>query len=88
MHTENSKGGVERTELHTCTNLWICRLTSPWEGMDDKPFSSSLVITLCAQPRAVARSSHMLIPILPLPFARVIRGVTTVTSRKGLEKKG
>ena len=56
--------------------------------MDDKPFNSSLKMTLCARPKAVAGSSHMLIPVLLLPLARVIRGVATVTSREGVGEGG
>ena len=56
--------------------------------MEDKPFNSSLVIMLCAQPRVVVGSSHTLIPILPLPFARVIGGVTTITSKDEVGEEG
>ena len=56
--------------------------------MDDKPFNSSLVMTLCARPKAVAGSSHTLIPILLLPLARVIGGVAAVTSREEVGEGG
>ena len=61
---------------------------SSWEGMDDKPFSSSLVITLCAWPKAVVGSSHTLIPTLLLPFVRVSGGVTAVTSKDRVGEGG
>ena len=54
------------------------------DGMDDKPFSSSLVITLCARPMAVVGSSHTLIPTLVLSMARVSGGVVAVTSKDGV----
>ena len=66
----------------------MCQLTSSLEGTDNKLFSSSLVMTLCARPIAIAGSSHTLIPTLPLPFARVSGGVTTVTSRDGVGEGG
>nr|POE94139.1 hypothetical protein CFP56_17470 [Quercus suber] len=56
--------------------------------MDDKLFSSSLVITLCAWPKAMAGLSHTLIPILLLPLARVTGGVAAVTSKEGVGEGG
>ena len=56
--------------------------------MDDKPFNSTLVMTLCAQPKAVARSSHTLIPVLLLPLAQVIGGVVAITFREGVGEGG
>ena len=67
-------------KTHTCTNLWIWRLTSSWDKTDDKPLSSSSVIMLWARLKAVARSSQMLFPILPFPLLRVMGGVEFVTS--------
>ena len=88
MYKTNAKSEAERTELHSSTNLWMCQLTSSWEGMDDKPFSSSSVITLCARPKAVVGLSHTLIPILLLPFLQVSGGVTTVTSKDRVGEEG
>ena len=45
-------------------------------------------MTLCAWPKAVAGSSHTLIPTLPLPLARVSGGVTTVISRDRVGERG
>ena len=56
------------------------------DGMDDKPFSSSLVITLCARPMAVVGSSHTLIPTLVLSLAWVSGGVAAVTSKDGVKE--
>ena len=89
LHVQvNQKSDAGITELHTCTNLWMCRPMSSWEGMDDKPFSSSLVITLCAWPKVVVGSSHTLIPTLLLPFVQVSEGVTTVTSKDKVGEGG
>ena len=56
--------------------------------MDDKPFSSSLEITLCTQPKVVAGLSHTLIPTLDLPLPRVNGGVVVVTSNDRVGEEG
>ena len=88
MHTEKYQMDVEREKPHTYTNLWICRLISSWEGMDNKPLSSLLVITLWAQPIAVARSSQTLFLTLSFPLAQVVGGEKAVTSKDEVEEEG
>ena len=75
-------------KTHTCTSLWIWRLTSSWDKTDDKPLSSSSVIMLWARLRAVAGSSQMLFPILPFSLLRVMGGVESVTSIDRVREDG
>lgn len=63
-------------------------LTNSWEGTDDKPLSSSSVITLWAHPRAVTGSSQTLFPTLPFPFEWVMGGVEAVISIVGVGDDG
>ena len=75
-------------KTHTCTSLWIWRLTSSWDETDDKPLSSSSVIMLWARLRVVIGSSQMLFPILPFPLLRVMGGVESVTSIDRVREDG
>ena len=87
-YTNKYKRMLKKKKGHTCTNLWMYWLTSSWEGIDNKLLSSLSMITLWAQPNAVAGSSQTLLPTLHFPFERVVGGVKAVTFKDGVGEDG